>query len=91
MGRVAIVDVEGSGKTVLMAALADLYSKPSHDGVYLMPEGQSSFAFMKHILHKMRQEHQWPVATTKERFEHLKWSMRIGQRVLKDIEIGRSW
>lgn len=87
MSRVAIVGVEGSGKTVLMAALADLYGDPSHDSVYLMPESQSSFAFMKHIPHKMREEHQWPAATTIESFKHLKWSMRVGQRVLMDIEM----
>lgn len=91
MSRVAFVGVEGSRKTVLMAVLADLYGKPSHDAVYLMPERQSSFAFMKHILHKMRQEHQWPAATTIESFKHLKWSMRIGQRVLMDIEKGLTW
>jgi TPR repeat protein len=87
MSRVAIVGVEGSGKTVLMAALADLYGDPSHDSIYLMPESQSSFAFMKHIPHKMRAEHQWPAATTIESFKHLKWSMRIGQKILMDIEM----
>jgi hypothetical protein len=87
MSRVAIVGVEGSGKTVLMAALADRYGTPSDDSLYLMPESQSSFTFMKHIPHKMRAEHQWPAATTIESFKHLKWSVRIGPEVLLDLDM----
>lgn len=87
MSRVAIVGVEGSGKTVLMAALADRYGTPSDDSMYLMPENQSAFTFMKHIPHKMREEHQWPAATTIESFKHLKWSVRIGPEALLDLEM----
>jgi hypothetical protein len=87
MSRIAIVGVESSGKTVLMAALADLYGEPSHDNVYLMPESQSAFAFMKHIPQKMRDDHQWPAATTIESFKHLKWSVRIGRRVITELEM----
>ena len=55
MSRVAIVGVEGSGKTVLMAALGDMFGKPSDGSVYLMPENQAAFSFMTQIPHKMRE------------------------------------
>ena len=87
MSRIAIVGVDGSGKTVLMSALADKFGEPSEDSVYLMPENQASFAFMKQIPHKMRSEHQWPSATTIESFKNLQWTVRIGQKVLMDIEM----
>ena len=87
MSRVAIVGVEGSGKTVLMTALADLYGKPSADSPYLMPENQSAFSFMTQIPHKMREAHQWPAATAIASMKHLKWTIRIGQNVLMDLEM----
>lgn len=87
MSRVAIVGVEGSGKTVLMAALGDMFGKPSDGSVYLMPENQSAFSFMTQIPHKMREEHQWPAATAIASMKHLKWTIRVGQKVLMDLEM----
>lgn len=87
MSKVAIVGVEGSGKTVLMAALADLFGKPLANSPYLMPENQSAFSFMTMIPHKMKQEHQWPSATAIVSMKHLKWTIRIGQDVLMDLEM----
>lgn len=87
MSRIAIVGVEGSGKTVLMAALADMFGKPSEDALYLMPENQASFSFMTQIPHKMKEEHQWPSATAIESMKHLKWTVRMGKQILSEIEM----
>ena len=87
MSKVAIVGVEGSGKTVLMAALGELYGQASHESLYLMPENQASFAFMTRIPHKMRVEHQWPEATAIESMKYMKWTVRIGAEVLTELEM----
>lgn len=87
MSKVAIVGVEGSGKTVLMAALGEIYGQASHEGLYLMPENQAAFSFMTRIPHKMRVEHQWPEATAIESMKHLKWTVRLGAEVLTELEM----
>jgi formylglycine-generating enzyme required for sulfatase activity len=87
MSKVAIVGVEGSGKTVLMAALAEQYGTISPDRPYLMPENQAAFSFMTHIPHLMRKEHRWPQATGVDSLRYLKWSLRLGSDVLKDVEM----
>lgn len=87
MSKVAIVGVEGSGKTVLMAAMGEMYGKASHDSLYLMPENQAAFSFMTRIPHKMRVEHQWPEATAIESMKYLKWTVRYGTEVLTELEM----
>lgn len=87
MSKIAIVGVEGSGKTVLMAALAEQYGAISQDRPYLMPENQSAFTFMTQIPHRMRQEHSWPNATAIDSLRLMKWSLRIGSQVITDVEM----
>lgn len=87
MSKVAIVGVEGSGKTVLMAALGEMYGRASQDSLYLMPENQAAFSFMTRIPHKMRVEHQWPEATAIESMKYLKWTVRFGTEVLTELEM----
>ena len=38
MKKVAIVGVEGSGKTVMLAGLGDLYTYPDEEGYFLAPK-----------------------------------------------------
>ena len=38
MKKVAIVGVEGSGKTVMLAGLGELYAHPDGDGFFLAPK-----------------------------------------------------
>ena len=38
MKKVAIIGVEGSGKTVMLAGLGDLYSHADDDGYFLSPQ-----------------------------------------------------
>ena len=87
MSKVAIVGVEGSGKTVLMAAMGEMYGQASNDSLFLMPENQAAFSFMTQIPHKMRVERQWPEATAIESMKHLKWTVRVGTEVLTELEM----
>ncbi len=38
MKKIAIVGVEGSGKTVMLAGLGELYSHPDPEGYFLCPK-----------------------------------------------------
>jgi hypothetical protein len=87
MGKVAIVGVEGSGKTVLMASLAECYGSISGDEPYLMPENQAAYLFMKQVPHRLRVDRQWPGATGIDALRTMKWTLRLGQQVLQKIEM----
>jgi len=87
MGKVAIVGVEGSGKTVLMGALCECYKQGTEDEPYLMPENQAAFMFMERIPHKLRVEREWPEATSVSSLKAMRWTLRLGGEVLEEIEM----
>ena len=87
MGKVAIVGVEGSGKTVLMGALCECYRQGTADVPYLMPENQAAFMFMERIPHKLRVEREWPEATSVSSLRSMRWTLRLGTEVLEEIEL----
>jgi len=87
MGKVAIVGVEGSGKTVLMASLTECFGKVSDQDLYLMPENQTAYMFMKQIPHRLRVDRQWPDATGINCLRSMKWTVRCGQNVIKTVEM----
>lgn len=87
MSKVAIVGVEGSGKTVLMASLAECFGSISHDEPYLMPENQAAYLFMNQIPHRLREDREWPSATGIDALRTMKWTLRSGQTVLQTIEM----
>ena len=87
MSKIAIVGVEGSGKTVLMAGLSECYQQISDNEPYLMPENQSAFMFMQRIPHKLRVEREWPEQTRIDSLRMMKWTLRYGQEILEEIEI----
>ena len=74
MKKVAIVGVEGSGKTVLMAAMGDKYKSPDANGYFMMPQNQETFAFYTRESDKMRSG-AWPAATAPDAFFRLDWSL----------------
>ena len=74
MKKVAIVGVEGSGKTVLMAAMGDKYKSPDANGYFMMPQNQETFAFYTRESDKMRSG-AWPQATAPDSFFRLDWSL----------------
>jgi formylglycine-generating enzyme required for sulfatase activity len=88
MGKVAIVGVEGSGKTVLMAGLCECFKQNSgSDDPYLMPENQAAFKFMETVPYMLRVKHQWPAATGIDNLRAMRWTYRCGNEVLETIEL----
>ncbi len=87
MSKVAIVGVEGSGKTVLMASLSECFGKISESEPYLMPENQSAYTFMQQVPHRLRVDRAWPGATGIDALRTMRWTLRSGQTVLNTIEM----
>jgi formylglycine-generating enzyme required for sulfatase activity len=88
MGKVAIVGVEGSGKTVLMAGLCECFKQvPGSDDPYLMPENKAAHMFMMQVPHKLRVKREWPAATNIDGLRSMKWTLRKGQTILEEIEM----
>ena len=87
MGKIAIVGVEGSGKTVLMAGLSECYKQISDTEPYLMPENQAAFMFMQQIPHKLRVDREWPEQTRIDSLRLMQWTLRYGSEILGEIEM----
>lgn len=88
MGKVAIVGVEGSGKTVLMAGLCECFKQvPGSDEPYLMPENQAAFKFMETVPYMLRVKRQWPSATSIDNLRAMRWTYRCGDEVLETVEL----
>jgi formylglycine-generating enzyme required for sulfatase activity len=88
MGKVAIVGVEGSGKTVLMAGLCECFKQvPGSDEPYLMPENQAAFKFMETVPYMLRVKRQWPAATSIDNLRAMSWTYRFGNEVLETVEM----
>ena len=75
MGKVAIVGVEGSGKTVMLAGLGNLYSRADEDGYFLSPQSFSTHRYVTNIIRDMR-EGRWPAATSVDTLKSLDWSLK---------------
>ena len=75
MKKVAIVGVEGSGKTVMLAGLGNLYSRADEDGYFLSPQSFSTHRYVTNIIRGMR-EGRWPAATSADTLKSLDWSLK---------------
>ena len=74
MKKVAIVGVEGSGKTVMLAGLGDLYTYPDEDGYFLVPKNFGTAAYVAEKIARMRRG-EWPVATAGDEMQGLDWTL----------------
>ena len=74
MNKIAIVGVEGSGKTVLMAAMGDKYKSPDANGIFLKPVNRETFAYCEKLMGQM-QDGKWPIATGKAITDNLRWTL----------------
>ena len=74
MKKIAIVGVEGSGKTVLMAAMGDKYKSPDANGIFLKPVNRETFAYCEKLMGQM-QDGKWPIATGKAITDNLRWTL----------------
>ena len=75
MKKVAIVGVEGSGKTVMLAGLGDLYTYPDEEGYMLVPKNFSTAAYVAERIERMRKG-EWPAATADDVMEGLDWTLK---------------
>ena len=75
MKKVAIVGVEGSGKTVMLAGLGDLYTYPDEDGYFLSPKNFSTAAYVSEKIDRMRKG-EWPSATAGDEIQGLDWTLK---------------
>ena len=82
MKKVAIVGVEGSGKTVMLAGLGELYTHPDAKGYFLSPKNRATADYVTDKIRRMRQG-EWPAATAGDVMQGLDWTLerkRQGQR-----------
>ena len=78
MKKVAIVGVEGSGKTVMLAGLGDLYSHPDENGFFLGPKNFQTASYVAEKIARMRKG-EWPMATAGDVLQGLDWTLRQRQ------------
>ena len=79
MKKVAIVGVEGSGKTVMLAGLGDLYTYPDEDGYFLVPKNFGTAAYVAEKMQRMRNG-EWPSATAGDAMQGLDWTLKWRER-----------
>lgn len=75
MKRVAIVGVEGSGKTVMLAGLGDLYTRPDVNGYFLSPKNFETASYVASKIERMRAG-VWPSATAEDAMRGLNWALK---------------
>lgn len=75
MKKVAIVGVEQSGKTVLMAAMGDKYRKPGEDGLFLYANSRKTIEYCNEQINKLRNQHKWPDSTPPDSLVNLEWTL----------------
>ena len=75
MRKVAIVGVEGSGKTVMLACLGELYTTQDERGHFLEPENFQTAAYVMDKISRMRNG-EWPMATADDAMQGLNWTLR---------------
>lgn len=87
MSKVVIVGVEGSGKTVLMSTVVEMFGTPSDASPYLHPENPAATSFMADISPLLREKELWPKATAVDALRELAWSLRIGSEAVTEIKV----
>ena len=75
MKKVAIVGVEGSGKTVMLSALGDLYTNPDENGYFLAPKNFGTATYVAGKIRRMRAG-EWPSATAGDSLQGLDWTLK---------------
>lgn len=74
MVKVAILGVEGSGKTVLFSVMGDRYETPDRNGLFLSPLNRETYSYCKMGMAALRKG-TWPSATTPEASVELDWQL----------------
>ena len=85
--KVAIVGVEGSGKTVMLAGLGALYSQPNADGVFISPKNFKTLTYVDRLM-SMLKSGQWPAATAEDVMQGLDWVVRQRADNARPVQLG---
>ena len=73
--KVAIVGVEGSGKTVMLAGLGALCSQPDANGCFLSPKNFETVSYVNRQMSALKGGN-WPSATMEDVLQGLDWDLR---------------
>ena len=87
MKKVAIVGVEGSGKTVLMAAMGEKYRKPRADGLFLYANSRRTIEYCNEQIDILRNQHKWPNSTSPDSLVNLEWTLMRRKKGSRPEEI----
>lgn len=79
MVKVAILGVEGSGKTVLFSVMGDRYETPDRNGLFLTPSNHETYSYCKKGMADLRKG-KWPSATTPDAAVELDWQLMEKRR-----------
>ena len=79
MKKVAIVGVEGSGKTVMLAGLGELYSHPDAEGYFFEPKGAETVEYVRSKMARLRSG-KWPEATAPDALVNLGWTIKKSRK-----------
>ena len=71
----AIVGAEGSGKTVMLAGLGEMFSRPDADGYYLEPQDIETASYIRRQSARLRSG-KWPSSTPPDAAYGLNWLLK---------------
>lgn len=72
--KIAIVGVEGSGKTVMLASLGGFYTLATDEPVFLTAKDETTSSYIHRQISRI-QCHEWPNATESENMQGLDWEL----------------
>jgi len=72
--KIAIVGVEGSGKTVMLASLGGYYTQTTDEPVFLIPKDDETSSYVHRQIRKI-EGGEWPAATESDNLQGLDWTL----------------
>ena len=84
MKNVTFLGVEGSGKTVLTTALANIFREHEKDGWYLRPDSRESFRFLEQAPASL-EAGSMPHQTTS--LKRLAWSVQLNRETIRTFDV----
>lgn len=86
MPSVAIVGTEGSGKTVLITALAKMYGRASGDQLFLNPMNRKTASYVEQAWQSLS-NFEWPPSTRPGDVVELHWRMFLDEELQCDLKL----
>lgn len=83
---VAIIGMEGSGKTVLATTLAKRLSTIDARGIFLNPQGVATLKYIEGVW-RILQSGDWPPSTPQGELFELKWKFEIVGELVSDVRL----